>query len=264
MKKAELANAIRNHIALGHVRSKTGLAFLPFFAEYLDSMDIPADKKYDFWQIDEYLPGIIVAAFETLRMSTDQYVVAYKEITLSHEVPNLLDVGIGYGLDQVVAISSIASEIAEITDRPHLRDKIEGYCMAQRTVLQQTFDKFSRRVYQKGLYTLVDKHGGQGMGGKFGRTELRSNAMAGRILFTFARPYGKGEIDVTFIGEEGDPLLLSAGNQSCHATLRQSLDMMDEVIEKWPLDKKLQQKAFRLNKHIKLDVVAAMDSVGAP
>lgn len=74
------------------------------------------------------------------------------------------------------------------------------------------------------------------MSGKFGETELRTFITAGRIMFTFARRK-KGE-SVSFIGEEGDPLCLSAGLQSVQTDFRTALDIIEDVIKHWPQDQK--------------------------
>lgn len=267
MKKTVLVEAIRKGIAFKVITSKTGLAFLPYFAEYLERLKIPYDEKYDFWRIDDYMPEIIVAAFEQMRTGTDplaqKYAARYKAQMSGEEVPNITDLGTTYGLEQVSAISSIASDIATLMAQPWLKDKIETYCFGQRTVLQQTFDKFSRRVYQRGLSKIVGSFGGRGMNGKFGKTELRKYDLAGRIMFTFARKKGDEEVNVSFVGEDGDPLLLSAGEQSCNASFREALDMIEEVILRWPLEPLLQKKIFKGNSDVKLDVVAAVEAANA-
>jgi hypothetical protein len=83
-------------------------------------------------------------------------------------------------------------------------------------------------------------------------------------MITFARKIGRGgeELSVTFVGEDKDPFLLSAGLQSCYAGLRDALDMIEDVVSRWPADTTLQQKRFVEDKEIKMDAVAAMEAAG--
>lgn len=247
-------------------------AFANFLIHYLENLKIPSDEKYDFWQIEPYLPELMVDAFEQLRTGTDEETVRFRqayESETEHEVPNITDLGASRLLDQGSAVQTTLSfMLKEVTGQDWIEHKIDTYCNAQKYVLQQTFDKFLRLVYRRGLSEMADKCDKRGMSGKFGETELRTYIMAGRIMFTFARrkegetgvyiggklvqtlPYQ--EDSVSFVGEDGDPLCLSAGLQSVDTDLHTCLDMIEDVIKRWPSDSKEQKKIYRANTKVSI------------
>ena len=166
-------------------------AFAEFFRNYLEKLSIPHDEKYDSWMIEHYLPELAVAAFEKLRTGTDEETVRFREQYESetgHEIPNITDLGESSILHQGSAVqTTLGFMLKDITGCDWLESKIDAYCNAQKYVLQQTADKFLRRVYWNGTYEMVDKCKSRGMSGKFGETELRTYICGGRIMFTFAR-----------------------------------------------------------------------------
>lgn len=242
---------------------KGQVAFASFLVYYLKNLNIPSDEKYDFWSIEPYLPELMVDAFEQLRTSKDEQVAQFRkkyEEETGHEVPNITDLGASDILDQGSAVqTTLGFMLKDITGHDWVEHKIETYCNAQKYVLQQTFDKFLRLVYRRGLGEMIDKCTKKGMGGKFVGTELRTFVMAGRIMFTFAKRIDKSkeshykdgdnvicnEHSVSFVGEDGDPLCLSAGIQSVYADFRTSLDMIEDVIKWWPQDAKEQKKMYK-------------------
>lgn len=255
------------------VRWKGQKAFAKFLIHYLENLQIPHDEKYDFWTIEHHLPELMVDAFERLRTDTDEVVTRFRkqyEAETEHEVPNILDLGASNILDQGSAVqTTLCFMLREITGEAWVEDKIDAYCNAQKYVLQQTFDKFLRLVYRRGMYEIADKGDERGMSGKFGNTELRTFICAGRIMFTFARRkkgktvfYGHDgkafhtvpyhEDSVSFVGEDGDPLCLSAGIQSVHADFRNSLDMIEDVIKRWPETEKERKRLYRANKNVSI------------
>lgn len=247
------------------IRWKGQRAFANFLIHYLENLQIPHDEKYDFWTIEHHLPELMVDAFEQLRTGSDDTTVRFRqayEAETEHEVPNIIDLGASNILDQGSAVqTTLGFMLKELTGQDWVEHKIDTYCNAQKYVLQQIFDKFLRLVYRKGLGEMADKCDKRGMSGKFGETELRTFIMAGRIMFTFARRidkskdsyYKKGgelycnEWSVSFVGEDGDPLCLSAGIQSVYGDFRTILDMIEDVIKHWSQDQEEQKKLYKAN-----------------
>ncbi len=261
MKKQELIKKLKGFVANDLAKWKGQDVFAGFFAEYLMKLDIPYDTKYDHWRIDDYIPELAVEVFEELRLSQDELAVRYRRLW-GEEVPNITDFGESDILSQGAAVqTTLKFLLKDIFQEGWIEQKIESYCKAQFHVVQQTFDKFARRVYRKGLYEIIDDCKSRGMSGKFGETELRSFIIAGRVMFTFARKNGEeNELSVSFIGEDGDKFLWSAGLQSVHADFKTSLDMIEDVIKNWPTDNGKQKEIFTGNKSVTLDVIAAMKS----
>lgn len=256
--------------ANNHQLWKGQLAFASFLISYLENLTIPHDEKYDHWRIEPYLPQILVDAFEQLRTGTDEETARFRkdyETETGHPVPNITDIGQSRELDRCLTIqSTLGFMFKELTGEAWVENKIDAYCNAQQYVLQHTFDKFLRMVFSRGLYEIVDKDSQRGMSGKFGETELRTYVCAGRVMFTFARLIDKdkegyykkdGELysnedSVSFVGEDSDPLCLSAGIQSIQANFRTSLDMIEDVIKNWPTDIKEQKKVYMANKSVSM------------
>lgn len=243
-------------------------AFASFLIHYFENLDLFDHEKYDFWRIEPYLPELMVDAFEQLRTGTDEITVKFRkeyEEETGHEVPNIIDLGASNLLEQVSAVqTTLGFMLKEVTGQDWVEHEIDKYCNAQRHVLQQTFGKFVRLVYRRGMFSIVSKSEIRGTGGKFGDTELRTFVTAGRIMFTFARRidknkpshYAKGdgvicnEDSVSFVASEDNPLCLEAGLLSVHADFRTALDMIEDVIKHWPSDEKEQQTLFASNDKI--------------
>ncbi len=266
MKRQELVNALRNHAALGNITTKGEGTLALFFAAWLEKLRISHDENY--WSIDHYLPELVVAAVEYLRMGKGDLARRYRrqwEAEVGEKMPNITDLGESHILRQNQLIMNIGHLLGKMTGNEWVESQINNYCNAQEHVLQQTFDKFLRKVYWRGLYKVVDDCNKKGMKGKFGGTELRTYVMAGRIMFTFARKNPKsmwegGEDNVSFVGEDGDPLALGAGAQSVYADLPTALSMIEEVIAHWPDNRAEQKRIFRGNQRVMMDAVAAMQA----
>lgn len=134
-------------------------AFATFLIHYLTNLHIPHDEKYDHWDIEHYLPELMVDAFEQLRTSTDEVIVPFRkayEDEACQNVPNITDLGASNILEQSSAIqTTLGFLLREVTGQDLVATQIDTYCKAQMYVLQQTFDKFLRRVYRQGLYGVL-------------------------------------------------------------------------------------------------------------
>ena len=268
MKKHDLMIGLSAYVSDGKAQDRGAEPFALFFAEWLDKLDIPADAKYDFWQIDPHVPQLVVDAFEALRTGQDELAVRCREryeAATGNEVPNLTEMGASRSLDQALTIQTIGYMLDEIVGRGAAQ-RLDVYANAQRYALQAAFDRFLRLVYRRGLYDLIRQCEQRGMAGKFGQTDLRTFVVAGRLMFTFARrqagktiirgasgeerelPYQ--EISVSFLAEDDDPVALNAGIQSEDASLAEAMAMIEDVIGRWPSGTKLQAKAFKASQGV--------------
>jgi hypothetical protein len=273
MHKKELIANLKDFVAANPnypnvMRWKGQRTFGAFLIYFLENLQIPHDEQYDFWDIEPYIPQLMVAAFEELRTGTDEETVRFRkayEAETEHEVPNITDLGASDILNQASAIQTTLSfMLSEVTGKSWIEQEIDKYCNAQAHVLQQTFDKFLRLVYCKGLDEIIAKCDKSGMSGRFGKVELRTLIAGGRIMFTFAQRidenkdsyYKKGdklycnEWTVSFVGDDSDPLCLGAGIQSVHCDFRKALDMIEEVINGWPQDPEEQKKLYKADTKI--------------
>lgn len=267
MKKDELIIKVEDHIANGSTRTRGEGAFLSFFAKFLAKLEIPYDQKYDHWNIEIYLPEIVAAAHEQFRESEDVLAKKWRaeyEKDTSHSIPHLTNIGESPIILQGLEVSSISHAFERIMggDRGlYVRRSIEAYCTAQSMLVQQTFDVFARRVYQKGLFEIIRDCKARGMNGKFGETWLRSYILAGRVMFTFCRTKGKDvESQVSFVAEDADPLLFGGGIQSIDADVHLCVGMIMDVVNNWPSNHHDREEIFYGNKDVMLDVVAAMEA----
>jgi len=71
-----------------------------------------------------------------------------------------------------------------------------------------------------------------------------------RLKLAKTLPYQ--EESVSFVGEDGDPLGLSACLQSVDTDFRTCLDMIEEVIKHWPSVEKKQRKAHKANANVSI------------
>jgi hypothetical protein len=85
MHKKDLINGLKQFIARDGRSEGRGVAwkgqrvFANFLIYYLGKLNIPSDEKYDFWQIEPYLPELMVDAFERLRTETDDETIRFRK-----------------------------------------------------------------------------------------------------------------------------------------------------------------------------------------
>ena len=270
MKKAELVATITQFAEHRDIRWKGQKTLMRFFAGWLDRLEVAQDAKYDFWQIDSYVPQLIVDALDDLRNGTDEFCAGFRTTYVAetgHDVPDVTDLGASDLLDQTMLVQTVGFSLRDGMGLDHIERSFDAYANAQRYVLQHTFDKFVRLVYRQGLCELIDASRHRGMSGRFGKTDLRSFVMAGRVMLTFARrrrgvttvsdatgaerlrlPYV--ETSVSFVAEQDDKNGLSAGIQSTQATLIEAMTMIDDVINHWPTSKMERSKIYRHSKDV--------------
>jgi hypothetical protein len=253
LKKADVIKKLENHFTRGEIRAGGEVAFAQFFHWWLCNLTIPSDEKYDFFNIDPYLPQLAVNAWEEMRTGNDDLAPHYREkyeSSTRRSMVNLMDV-VENILEQFYGITVIRYVLVAVVGERWIEAKVEAYCQAQSLALQGTFDKFLRLVYSRGLFEIIQVDSASGMKGKFGSTELRTFVMAGRTMFTFARPKKKGnEVSISFVAGDNDALGLEAGIQSIDANLPTAFNMIEDVIARWPKTKLEQEAIFKGSKNV--------------
>lgn len=253
MKKANVLSRLKTHFTHDKAQVKGELCFAEFFHWWLNRLTIPADTKYDFWNIDPYLVQLAVDAWETMRTGTGATEKEFRERyekELNTPMVNITDLGENL-LDQYTGTTVVNYVLSAVTHGNWIRNETEKYCRAQTIALQGLFDKFVRTVYRNGLFKIIQAENKCGMKGRFGSTELRTFVMAGRTMFTFARPKKKGvEVSVSFVAGDDDDLALEAGINSVEANLPTAFNMIEDVITRWPKTRTEQERIFRSSEKI--------------
>lgn len=254
MHKVDVIARLGKYLKNGNFRVKGERSFTHYFLVWLMGLTIPSDEKYDFYDIVPFLPQLALDAYETMRTSTTGVAPEYRqryEKETGRTMVNLTELGEDI-LEQTSGMIVLKYMLSAISDRKNwTENKIENYCQAQSTALQVMFDKFIRLVYRNGLFKIIQAENERGMKGKFGSTELRTFVCAGRIMFTFARPKKKGdEVSVSFVTGDEDALALEAGIQSVEANLSTAFNMIEDVIARWPKDRKDQEQIFKGNNNV--------------
>jgi len=250
MKKAEFLDRLEQHILSGDRMARGEKAFAQFLHWWLDKFEIPSDKKYDFFHIDPYLPQLAMDAWEAMRTGTDDETVRFHHaynLDTGWRMGNIMDLGFDSSTQQISGMFTLRTVLSAVMgDDSRIGSEVETYCGAQSMALQGLFDKFIRQVYRKGLFQIISNDRSRGMKGVFGPTELRTYILAGRTMFTFARPKKRGvEVSVSFVAGDDDDLALEAGVQSVEANLPTAFYMIEDVISRWPESTKEQKKLFK-------------------
>lgn len=231
-------------------------SFARYLIHYLEGLTIPLDEKYDFWRIEDYLPQILIDAWESFRTSSDPEAQICRkewEVETQCKVPNITELGASPILDQSSAVkTSIAFMIVAVTGKQWLEAEVGQYAQAELHLLEQCFDKFLRMVYKQGMFQMIKDCPMRGMSGNFGETELRVYVLAGRTMFTFARKQGDEEVSFSFVSDDVDPNGLNSGVQSVYTDLFTCLNMIEDVIGNWPSNPEEQARVFKTDEEISL------------
>lgn len=247
MKQAQLVNVLK---AYGNTNSEPqrgrmrGQAtFALYLASYVEHLTIPADQEYDFWDIDNHIPRIIVGAIRAFEKSEEPWIIEFRKTYEKETEQPFYDPTHVYSGNNVAAVLEVEmiKELVHGIMGPradYLRNNIDALLNAERHVVGLRFAQFEDQVYYVGgMSKIIAKCRFKGMSGKFGATTLRSYAIAGRLMFTFARGSGENEDSVSFVCEEDDLIGLNGGLQSCYAELPIALAMIEDVIANWPSNK---------------------------
>lgn len=247
MKQAQLVNVLK---AFGNTnrepkpgRTRDQAIFALFLASYIEKLTIPADAEYDFWHIDNHIPSIIVGAIRAFEKSEEPWIVEFRktyEKETEHPFYDPTRVYSGNNINEVLEIEMVKGLIYAIMGprAKHLKHDIDLLLNAERHVIALRFAQFQDQVYHVGgLSKMIAECRFKGMSGQFGETTLRSYAICGRLMFTFARGSGENEDSVNFVCEEDDLIGIGGGLQSCYAELPIALAMIEDVIANWTANK---------------------------
>ncbi len=223
------------------------VTFARFLIHYFTELEIPHDKMYDFYRIEQDLVEILIDAFEKLRTSNEPQIAQYRracEKATGRKLVELMNIGASDGLERVVHIDEISELIEKVTGSKNISRHFKKYCDAQRTVVQQTFDRFLRQVARQGMREMVEKSTSAVMAGQFGDTRLEIVTGLGAIQFVFARENAM----VGFTGDSDDPLCLGVNFQFAYTDMHTALDMVEDVIKRWPATTPERKKVFKDDK----------------
>lgn len=258
MHKAELIGKLQAFVCANQPQPQKGtwqgqVAYATYLIHYLQKLNIPSDEKYSFYEIEPYLPKILVDAFEELRTAEDHQTHAFRVLykkELGVDPVNIHDVGTDHINEQSHVIQTTFSFLMDsLIPKKNLINSIQNYCYAQRTVIQQYFDKFIREVYRKGLSEIVSKKHSKTHSVVLGKTKLRLYySLNGGTWLTFTN---NGELTdyVSFVGRDTeDPEGLNIGIESITTDLITALQILQEATENWPKNQQDQVKIVTVEK----------------
>lgn len=252
MKKHAFIDDLVNFLTSGQLTMKGQRQLATHYIHYFRKTDIAADTKYDFWDLEAYLPQLILDGFMDLLVSDDPVTATIREQLEGDDHLMLGDpsrIGAIPSMDQVIWVQSIVGMLDGAGVHEATRNKVEALFMAEIRMVELAFRRFVRDVFASGLFEVINGGTTSGMSGTFQDrgdtpTTLRTLMTAGRTMFTFACGVGSHEETITFVGTEDDPLLLGAGLQSVQTDLATALKMFDTVRTCWPADSQAQAACF--------------------
>lgn len=264
MNKEELIAALQDYLksftnnTTGERFPKGQIAFTKYLIRYLTDLEIRGTLSDNIFQ---YLTTIISDAFHKLKNGEDLQSKVFRglyEQEVGLKVPDVLNLGGADYIRQCTTVQVVLEFLFEkVTKSTWLKHEIDKYFNAQRTVLQQYFDKFLREVYRTGLFNLVNTNQGYTLTGEFGQTTLSTYSLGGRIQIELRRiptdRTNKTEAELedqyfTFVASDKDPLGLTAGVDYVYCDLITAIQMIDEVINNWPKTAPTQKKLFKRKK----------------
>jgi hypothetical protein len=253
LKKQAFIRSLETFLASGQITMKGQRELAAHYIHYFRKTDIAADRKYDFWKMEAYLPQLMLDGFMDLLSSEDRVTASIRE-QLREETSHLMlgdpsKIGAIPATDQVLWIQSIDGILRGVGIHEITCAKVEAMFTAEIRMVELAFRRFVQEVFCTGLYEVINSGTSSGMHATFGAdrdtpTTLRTFVSAGRIMFTFACEGVLGEDSITFVGTEDDPLLLSAGLQSVDTSLATALQMFDTVRSCWPAEPEQQAASF--------------------
>jgi hypothetical protein len=252
MKKPEFVSALSTYLARRQFAMRGEEHLLAHYIHYFRKTEIAADAKYDFWDLEAYLPQLMLDGFRDLLVSDDPVTVRIREQLESESILQLGDpslIGAIPASDQVLWIQTVDAILRGVGIHEVTCSKVEALFMAEVRMVELAFRRFVQDVFSAGLFEIINGGTSAGMSGTFGTdldtpTTLRTFMTGGRTMFTFACDVGSHEESITFVGTEDDPLLLGAGLQSVQTDLTTALKMFDTVRTCWPSGSEAQAACF--------------------
>ena len=207
-----------------------------FLVEYLSKIDIPYEREYDFYRVEPYLPVLLLRALTLLRESNEDWVKSYRDryskIMNGKKFGDAISVG-SFTYDSCIDLIDFKTILKDAIGSDGMQaDYSELY--AESLVLSLHFNQFINKIYiQCGMREIIKSCEFKGIGGKFGKTELRTWDGIGRMVFTFARTVNGKDCTVSFIFQSDDEQALGAGIQSCTSDVITALTMIKDVSDNW-------------------------------
>lgn len=201
-----------------------------YLACYFKQLDNPQEEKYpDIYNVKPYLPVLLLNALETFDSSDEEWVVEFRNFFQKQSRSDASPKS-GIFLEDCSISGTLLRHNFTRVMREAMPEYNLEYSLLEGAYLaaQVYFHHFIREVYiGQGMHERIMSADKKGIGGVFGKTDLLTYDVAGRLLFTFARDDQR----ITFIKESEDPLALGAGIQSCNTDLATALTMITDVIE---------------------------------
>lgn len=252
MKKPEFINSLVDFLMQGKITMRGQRQLAAHYINYFRKTEIAADTRYDFWDLEAYLPQLMLDGFMDLLVSDDPVTAAIREQLEEEALLMLGDasrIGAISVTDQVLWVQSIDGMLRGAGVHEATCNKVEMLFMAEVRMVELAFRRFVQDVFTSGLFEVINEGTTAGMSGTFGvgpdmPTTLRTFTTAGRLMFTFASDVGSHEESITFVGTDDDPLLLGAGLQSVQTDLATALKMIDTVRTCWPMNSEAQAACF--------------------
>ena len=247
MNKSELIEGV---LRSGRNAGDKGMKiFSEFFAQWLAEQDfLFQERDRPIPALERFIPQLTADAAHAFRTSEEpRFAMARARYVteVGHDFPDLIELGASdYNTQQMTArlIGQLLSGIDP--DRPYIERQWQGYAESQRIALQTVFDKFLRLVYRCGLREMMQRADGGELQGIFGKTEFLTSRSQSYVNFGFlSHPIlGKTGMKCTFVGLDKDPLALGAGFRIIRANLSECLQLINDVTDRWPDDKQMQQE----------------------
>lgn len=201
-----------------------------FLVCYFEHLDNPQEKEYpDIYDVKSYLSVLLLNALATFDSSDEDWVVEYRNFfqkqSRTGAKPNSGVFLENSSIDGTLLRHRFARVMQEAMPEYDIDySLLEGAYLA----VQVYFHHFIREVYiGQGMHERIRSSERKGIGGTFGKTDLLTYDIAGRLMFTFAQDDQR----ITFIKESEDPLALGAGMHSCNTDLATALSMIMDVAE---------------------------------
>ena len=214
---------------------------LEYLIWYFDTQVITPDGCLPGKDITPYLPSYLSRAFELLRISpADQFPnfrTQLTEITAQGETPSLIEVSRAtnkqWGEEFISYLTEILIPFFEKYSL--LVGNIITYLYAQDNIITQAYTElFIRKVYQNGLYSILQEHPRSGFHGKFRNTTLACfrHPQSNELLIRFSQYNGVKSI--SFFVPDNDPRGVNFNLGLIKTEYIHALIMMDEVARHWP------------------------------
>lgn len=296
--KTQFVKALRRFVATGetttppsHGReyntSRGEVLLVNAIADYFEERTEITDKDLGInWFVD--LKKHLVEAFEEFRTHPKHQVLreTYRsQLATGDEIPDLLDIRGKFAHGHVTSdLIKLMPLIAGRCGGAWLERDLDGYFHAEANVIDHAWKRFVRQCYRP-IAPRIKAERHRGNSGLFGRTTLRSYALAGRIMFTFSRTAAPTEVltkitelmctegvtaenkvaaleallmitpspdhgndvqQVSFVADDSDMYGFRAGMNYPDASYIECIEMINDVIEHWDPQRFVQDNGIGL------------------